>query len=163
MAVSDTDERARGNDYVDRITLSRAIVAALLGGAAFGIPLQFFVGRMGAVGAMYNLGEPSIAIGWAAHMVHSVIFGAVFGMATEVDPLHSWMEESLPTATAVGIGFAMVLYLVNIMFIWPFWLGTVGFEPAMSWSIPYTPVKPVLGHLVFGVILGSVFHLLVDY
>jgi len=149
--------------YVDRITLGRAVVAGVLGGLAFGLVIQFVIGRMGAIGALYNFGDPSIPIGWIAHAVHSVFFGAVFGLVTEQEPFHSWMEHGFVSASLVGIGFGTGLYAVNIAFIWPFWLATVGFPPAAGWSIPFTPVMPLVGHLVFGVILGSVFHLLVDY
>lgn len=163
MAVSDTDEPGYRDDYVDRITLGRAVVAGLIAGAAFGVVIQFGIQRMGAIGALYTFGIPTVSVGWVAHMMHSVLFGVVFGMATEVEPFHSWMEERLATAALVGIGFGVLLYSVNIAFVWPFWLETVGFAPAAAWSIPYTPVRPLVGHLVFGVILGSAFHLLVDY
>ncbi|PSQ19037.1 hypothetical protein BRD00_01960 [Halobacteriales archaeon QS_8_69_26] len=163
MAVSDTDEPAHRDDYVDRITLGRAVAAGVAGGAVFGVVIQFGIGRMAAIGALYTFGIPTVSVGWLAHMMHSVLFGVVFGMATEVEPFHTWMEERLATAALVGIGFGVLLYAVNIAFVWPFWLETVEFAPAADWSIPYTPVRPLVGHLVFGVILGSSFHLLVDY
>ena len=30
-------------------------------------------------------------------------------------------------------------------------------------TIPYTPVRPLFGHLLYGVITGTAFHALVDY
>jgi len=149
--------------YVDRITLSRALVAGVVGGVFFGIPLQFVIGRMAAIGAMYTFGTASIPVGWAAHLGHSAVFGVVFGMATELDPLHSWMERNVGIAAVVGIAFAVCLYAFNIVLAWPVWLQAVGYTPAFSWSIPHTPLAPFLGHLLWGAITGTVFHYLVDY
>lgn len=149
--------------YIDRITLWRAVIAGVVGGVVFGIPLQLLIERMGAIGAMYNGGRPSLAIGWAAHVAHSALFGVVLGLLTETGPLREPMERSYATAAVVGIGFGLALYATNIAFFWPFWLDTVGFPPAAAWSLPYTPVRPLFGHLLYGVTAGTVFHGLVDY
>ncbi len=164
MATRENEEIGGGaTEYVNRITLTRAAVAGLLGGIAFGIPLQFVIGRMGAIGAMYNGGVPSLTIGWAAHIVHSILFGVIFGMATEFQPLHSWMERGIATAAVVGVGFGIALWSVNIAFIWPSWLQLVGFPPAENMSVPFVAMRPLLGHVLYGVIVGTVFHALVDY
>lgn len=139
------------------------MVAGLVAGAVFGVAIQYAIMRMGAIGALYNWGEPSIAIGWFAHVVHSAIFGFVFGLITEQRPFHGWMRRGYPTAIAVGLGFTTILYVVNIGLIWPNWLTAVGFEGASTLPVPFFPVRPLLGHLLFGVILGTVFHVLVEY
>jgi hypothetical protein len=163
MSTRERTERVASGSYVDRITLSKAVVAGVVGGIAFGIPLQFVIGRMGAIGALYTLGEPSVAVGWAAHLVHSAIFGLVFGLVTEGEPLHSLMEDNVGMAGFVGIGFGLALYVLNIGFVWPVWLDAVGFAPAAEWSIPFYPLRPMVGHVVYGAILGFAFALLVDY
>lgn len=149
--------------YVDRITLSRALVAGVIGGIVFGIPLQFVIERMAAIGAMYTFGEPSVTVGWVAHIGHSALFGVIFGLLTELEPAHSWMERGIGTAGLVGIVFAVGLYATNIAFFWPTWLHTVGYAPAAAWTVPHTPLQPFLGHVLWGVITGTVFHYLVDY
>jgi two-component system OmpR family sensor kinase len=163
MATIEDGSGASSLAAVDRITLGRAVVAGLVGGVAFGVPLQLLIGRMGAIGALYNAGTESLAIGWVAHLFHSALFGVVLGLITETGPLRAPMERSLVGAAAVGAGFGLFLYGANIGFLWPFWLETVGFPPAQSWSLPYTPAKPLFGHLLYGVITGTVFHALVDY
>jgi len=163
MGVFETESAAASDPYVKRITLKRAVVAGVVGGVAFGIPLQLLVERMGAVGALYNGGTASIAVGWVAHLGHSALFGVMLGLVTETGPLRALMERSPATAALVGVGFGLVLYATNILFLWPFWLETVGFPPAAEWTIPYTPVRPLFGHLLYGVIAGTVFHALVDY
>lgn len=163
VAADAVGEREYRGSYVDRITLSRALVAGVVGGFFFGIPLQFVIERMAAIGAMYAFGVPSVTVGWVAHLTHSALFGVVFGMVTEVEPFHAWMERNVGVAGLVGLGFAVGLYAVNIVVVWPFWLGTVGYPPAEAWSIPHTPLAPLVGHLLWGAVTGVVFHLLVDY
>jgi len=148
---------------IERITLWRAVIAGVVGGIVFGVPLQLLIERMGAIGALYNGGDPSIAIGWVAHLFHSALFGVLLGLATETGPLRSAMERGYAQSALVGIGFGAVLYATNIAFFWPFWLDTVGFAPAAGWSIPHTPLRPLFGHVLYGVITGTVFHHLVDY
>lgn len=149
--------------YVDRISLAQAVVAGLVGGVFFGFVIQFGVERMAVIGALYNWGEPSLAIGWVAHMVHSALFGLVFGLVTEQEPFHTWMRRGYHTAVLVGLVFALGLYAFNIGVVWPTWLSAVGFVPAFGLPVPFFPVEPLLGHLAYGFILGAVFHLLVDY
>jgi hypothetical protein len=154
---------SRSVTQIERITLWRAVLAGVVGGIVFGVPLQLLIERMGAIGALYSGGEPSIAVGWVAHLFHSALFGVLLGLATETGPLRSTMERGYAHAALVGIGFGAVLYATNIAFLWPFWLDTVGFAPAAAWSIPHTPVRPLFGHVLYGVIAGTVFHHLVDY
>jgi len=149
--------------YVDRISLAQAVVAGLVGGVFFGFVIQFGVERMDAIGALYTLGEPNVAVGWAAHMFHSALFGLIFGLVTEQEPFHTWMRKGYPTAVVVGVVFALGLYAFNIGFVWPTWLTAVGYVPAEALSVPFFPIKPLLGHLAYGFILGGVFHHLVEY
>jgi riboflavin transporter FmnP len=148
---------------VNRITLGRAVVAGVVGGIVFGIPLQFVIERMPAIGALYTGGDPSVAVGWVAHLIHSAIFGLVFGLLTEADAIARLMRDNVGIAGFVGLGYGVVLWSINIAFVWPVWLDAVGFPPAAEWSIPFLAPKPLMGHLIYGVTLGVVFYYLVDY
>jgi hypothetical protein len=148
---------------INRITLSRAVFAGIVGGIAFGVPLQFVIQRMEAIGALYNGGTPSLAIGWGAHLVHSAIFGLAFGLITEAKSVARLMRDNVGIAGFVGLGYGVALWSVNITFIWPTWLDFVGFPPAATWSIPFVAPRPLMGHVIYGVTLGVVFYYLVDY
>jgi hypothetical protein len=148
---------------VNRITLSRAVLAGVVGGIAFGIPLQFVIERMPAIGALYTGGDPSLAVGWVAHLFHSAIFGLVFGLLSEARPVARLMRDNVGIAGFVGLGYGVALWSINIAFVWPVWLDTVGFPPAAEWSVPFLAARPLMGHLIYGVTLGVVFFYLVDY
>lgn len=134
--------------------IRRATLAGLMGGILFGVMIQFGLNRMGAIGAMYTLGSPSLSVGWVAHVGHSVLFGAVFGFVAETDVFFE-RATTVPDGIGLGLAFGITLWAVNIVFLWPLWLGTVGLGAAPS--LPFLPaIQPLVGHLVYGGILGTV-------
>ncbi|WP_267641422.1 hypothetical protein [Haloarchaeobius amylolyticus] len=133
-------------------------IGGLVAGLVFGVLIQFQLGRMTAIGAMYTLGEPSLSVGWMAHLAHSVLFGALFGVAVDREPLRETVG-----AYHVGIGtavaFGVALWALNIVFLWPLWLNNVGFGPGLP--LPNLAVMPLVGHVVYGLLLGLVLAMLV--
>lgn len=136
--------------------VKRATFAGLLAGIVFGLLVQFRLERMGAIGALYTLGDPSVTVGWVAHGVHSVLFGAAFGFLVDRPPLRVHAEDVL-TGPLVGGLYALGLWAVNIAFIWPAWLGAVSAPNAPG--LPYLAVMPLVGHLLYGLLLGAGFSL----
>lgn len=162
MATTERDD-IEPVQIVDRISLWRAVLAGLVGGLAFGLLIQFALERMTAIGAMYTLGEPSLSIGWVAHLFHSVLFGAAFGLVSEHQPIRGFVGRNLATATVAGAVFGVILWSVNIVVLWPLWLQAVSFGPAAGMSVPFLAVRPLVGHVIYGLITGGLFGLLVDY
>ncbi|MEF8773287.1 MAG: histidine kinase [Halobacteriales archaeon] len=134
-----------------------AAVAGITAGIVFGIMIQFVLERMTAIGALYTLGEPSASVGWVAHLGHSALFAAVFALVTGVPALHEYAAD--PTSGAVvGAGYGALLWLANIVVIWPLWLNAVGLPGAPPF--PYLPpasLQPLVGHLVWGGLLGVLY------
>ena len=136
-------------------TLWQAALAGVLAGIVFGFMIQFVLERMTAIGALYTLGDPSVSVGWAAHMAHSAIFGLVFGVLSWWRPV---ADRTASPAGSVVIGgvFGVTLWLVNIVFIWPLWLDAV--SAPMSPPFPFlASVQPLFGHLVWGLLLGGIY------
>ena len=133
-----------------------AVVAGLGAGVVFGFLIQFVLGVMPAIGAMYTLGEPSLSVGWVAHLSHSAIFALLFVVVTWARPVSNYVRNPI-TAAAVGGAFGFALWLVNIGFLWPVWLGSVG---VMDLPIPNFAPRPLVGHLVWGLLLGLFYSLL---
>jgi hypothetical protein len=150
-------------DVVDPIESRNAVVvwgavAGIAAGALFGLLIQFGLNRMTAIGAMYTLGEPSLTVGWVAHMGHSALFGAIFGVVVDRNSLREYVG---PYHTSVGLAvvYGVALWAVNIVFIWPLWLNNVGFSADLP--IPNVAVMPLVGHVVYGVVSGLVLAILV--
>lgn len=127
-------------------------MVGVLAGLVFGAIIQLGLGRMTAIGAMYTLGDPSLTVGWLAHGFHSALFGAFFGLLADTDRVRGY-ATSVPASAALGAAFAVALWAVNIVFVWPVWLNAVSF--AADFSVPNVAVMPLVGHLVWGVLLGA--------
>ncbi|MFB6082524.1 MAG: histidine kinase [Halanaeroarchaeum sp.] len=129
-------------------------IAGIIAGVAFGFLIQYVVGAMQAVGALYTV--PGIATGWVAHLVHSILFALVYAAIVRWEPL-SGAERVWTTGIVVGAGYGLLLWVVNIWFVWPIWLNAVGFPPGSTFPVPYIAVKPLVGHLVYGIVLGGLY------
>lgn len=141
-----------GESTSDRLV--NTVVAGVVAGLVFGVMIQFVLERMTAIGALYTLGDPSLSVGWVAHIVHSVVFALVYAQVTRLGPLPEYADGPV-TGAATGAAFGFLLWFVNIGFVWPVWLNAVGFA---GLPVPYhaEAVQPLVGHLVWGVLLGSI-------
>jgi len=155
--ATETRSLAHVQNPVDR--LQHGLAGGLVAGLAMGLLVQLVLERMTAIGALYTLGDPSLTVGWLAHLFHSALFGALFAVAggpglVERLTVRSPVGESLdgyPAGLLGGIAFATALWAVNIGFVWPVWLGTVGLGGP---PVPNFAVQPLVGHLVYGGLLG---------
>jgi len=142
-----TEETVVGGETIGR-TWSGAAVAGLAGGLAFGVLLQA-MGTMPTIAALY--GSESVAVGWIAHLFHSVVFGLVFAAAVVRT---EYRDADLGTLAAIGAGYGVVLWLVAAAVAMPLWLGALGLDAP---SVPNLDAASVAGHLVYGVVLGAAF------
>jgi hypothetical protein len=155
--ATETRSLARAQNPIDR--LSHGVAGGLVAGLAMGVMVQLVLGRMTAIGALYTLGEPSLTVGWVAHLFHSALFGALFAVAggprlVERLVVRTPIGDTLdgyPAGLLGGVVLATALWAVNIGFVWPVWLGTVGLGGP---PVPNFAVQPLVGHLVYGALLG---------
>jgi hypothetical protein len=150
MATTTTSTPAR--QYRSPWTaLGRGAGSGLVAGLVFGLLIHFVLGRMVTIGALYTLGDPNLTIGWIAHAFNSLLFGGIFGLLALTNRFGPYLER-VQTALGAGILFGTALYVVNIGLIWPLWLNSVGLGANMG--VPFLPMMPFVGHLVYGLILG---------
>lgn len=129
-------------------------IAGVIAGVAFGLLIQHALGAMKAVGAL--VGVPGVVTGWIVHLALSIGFGLLFAGIVDFDPLERYAHR-WTTGAVLGLVFGGLLWVVNLAFVWPIWLNAVGFPPGKTLPVPYLAVKPLVGHLVYGVILGAVY------
>jgi two-component system OmpR family sensor kinase len=141
-----------GHQYRPTAVVGRTALVGVLAGLVFGAGMQFVMGRMTAIGAMYTLGDPSLTVGWVAHLFHSALFGAFFGLVADTRRINRYATQLAPS---VGLGalYATGLWFVNVVFVWPLWLNSVTFGAQIP--LPNLAVMPLVGHLVWGVLLGA--------
>jgi hypothetical protein len=143
-------------------TWGGAVVAGLVAGVAMGLVVQFGAGTMALVGALY--GQPTVLAGWAAHLVHSVLFALVF-VAIVSHPLLDEYTSTAGEIVGLGVGYGAALGLFTGGFLLPLGLSAVG---ARELPVPLLPIPGLVGefalpftfavaHLVYGALLGGVY------
>ncbi|WP_435335695.1 histidine kinase [Haloarchaeobius sp. TZWWS8] len=106
-----------------------------------------------AIPALYGLS--GLPAGIAIHLFHSVIFGLGFAALVRSGPLES-ATGSLASTVGVGAAYGAVIWLLGAAILMPIWLGAVGFH--MAPPVPNIAVQKLVVHLLFGAVLGGVFH-----
>jgi hypothetical protein len=130
-------------------------VAGVLAGAGMAVLLTVVTPPtlFGAIPALYGLSGP--IPGWLVHLTHGGLFGVLFaGLTPGVD--------SRRGVILVAVGFAVVLWFVGAGAIMPIWLQSIGFPGASELTVPNLRVPIFAAHLVYGVVLGTAFAVVVD-
>lgn len=128
-----------------------AVLAGVGAGIAMGLLIQFVMGIMPVIGALY--GVESLAAGWIAHLLHSVAFALVFAAVVSRPPLSEYAESTASIA-GLGLAYGVVLWLVAAAIVMPIWMGLVGLP---SPGVPNVNPQSLVGHLVYGALLGGLY------
>ncbi|SIR50751.1 hypothetical protein SAMN05421858_2560 [Haladaptatus litoreus] len=131
-------------------TWSSSILGGLAGGIVFGILMQS-MGMMPTIASLYGL--DGATMGWVAHLFHSIVFGLLFGGIVTMTRLRKYADRIAPT-TGLGAVYGVLLWFVAATIVMPLWLGAVGMEMP---PVPNFDPMSLVGHLVYGVVLGAVF------
>jgi two-component system OmpR family sensor kinase len=132
--------------------LRYAALAGLGAGVVMGSLLQVLTGGITVIGALY--GGQSLAVGWVAHLFHSVLFSAVLVGALR----RSGLGRGLGTpheALGLGVGYGALLWVVGAGLVMPAWLSAT----AVATPIPNLQLPSLAVHLVWGGVLGGLLHL----
>jgi XapX domain-containing protein len=136
----------------------RGTLAGLVAGIVFGVLLSLFTVRtpagnrvimMELVGEM--TGTKSLMIGWAYHLFDSIVMGAIFGA------LVGTRVRSYQEGFKFGPLFGLTWWILGGLFLMPILLGMSLFSPQTIEPVQPVALQSLLGHLVFGLILGGVF------
>lgn len=131
-----------------RRTWTGAALGGLAGGLVFGLLLQS-LGMMPVIGSLY--GMESVAVGWVAHLFHSVVFALVFAAAVVWT---DYRDAGPAQLAALGTGYGVLLWLVAAAVVMPLWMSAIGLAAP---AIPNLDVNSLVGHVLYGALLGAVF------
>jgi len=130
-------------------------VSGLIAGVVMGFMLQMMMTPVitTAIPALY--GANGIVAGWIAHLFHSVVFGLIFAAAVTSVPSLSAYADRVSTGAGLGIVYGVIVWIVAAAIVMPIWLSAVGFPGAPP--LPNFNPMSLVGHVVFGVVLGGLF------
>ncbi|MGJ7440642.1 hypothetical protein [Aquipuribacter sp. MA13-6] len=117
------------------------IAGGLAGGVAFGLMMQV-MGMLAMVGML--VGSESLAVAWLAHLAISAAIGAGFGL------LLAPRVSGLGVGLALGAGYGLLWWVLGPLLLMPAAMGM----PVLD--LDATAWQSLLGHLVFGLVLGAV-------
>ena len=138
-----------------RSKLVAGVLAGLMGGLVFGVMMQMMTapspdgGRMpmmAMVAAVVR--SDSLAVGWLYHLFNSAVIGALFAVVL------GDRVDSFGRGAAGGALWGVVWWILGALILMPLLLGMPVFA-----ALRMAPMRPVamgslVGHLLFGVILG---------
>jgi hypothetical protein len=124
-------------------------VGGIAGAIAFGALMAVQMPAMLEMGipAMYGL-EGGL-VGWIIHVSHGAVLGVVFAAVLAVA---GQSQRGVIRTTALGLAYGVVVWIGLAVIVMPIWLSIVGFP--MAPPLPNVDVGSLVGHAVYGVVLG---------
>ncbi|MCU4751055.1 histidine kinase [Natrialbaceae archaeon A-chndr2] len=141
--------------FETRLAWKHGAIAGLLATIGMGLAISVMDIELlrVAIAGLYGQ-EGSLATGWLAHLIHGTLFGIVFALVRTEPALAGFVGSSGKTVAA-AIVYALVLTLAGAGIVMPIWLSMVGFASPLP--VPNLSLASVLWHLIYGVLLGSLF------
>ncbi|HEU4343153.1 MAG TPA: hypothetical protein VFU31_16490 [Candidatus Binatia bacterium] len=141
--------------------VNNGIVAGLVGGVVFGIMMQMMNAPTPEGGQMSMMAmvakvvrSDSIAVGWIYHLFNSAVIGAIFG----------WLLGDRSHRFSAGIGwgalYGFAWWILGALILMPLLLGMPSFAPLIMAPMRPVAIGSLVGHLIYGVILGGGFAML---
>ena len=146
-------------------------ISGLVGSAAFGVLLWALDPEYVAAGipAIYGL-DPAGAVGWGLHLLHGLVLGAVFGFLVTREPILGTLTADVATGFIAAMGPGLRISLAGLVYGLTIWMllpmvalsiwATVG--GIAETGFPGTAVESLIGHMLYGLLLGALFSLFVE-
>src|SRR3989337_2214284 len=107
------------------------------------MPMMAMVGQI--------VGSPTVGVGWVYHLFNSAVIGAIFGFLLG-DRVHGFAP-----ALGWGAAYGFVWLILGGLILMPILLGMPAFAPLTMAPMRMVAMGSLVGHLVFGLILGGKF------
>lgn len=138
--------------------IGASVVAGLIGGVVFGLMMQMMMaptpdgGQMPMMAMIGQIvGSPTVAAGWVYHLLNSAVIGAIFGWLVG-DRVHGYAA-----ALGWGAAYGFVWWIVGGLILMPLFLGMNPFAPLMMPPMRMVAMGSLVGHLLYGMILGGAY------
>lgn len=124
--------------------IKHGIYAGLAGGVVFGV-MMALMGTLPMIGKM--VGHPNAAAGALVHLLNSAVIGAAFAI------LFDRLSRDTAGGLRSGLAYGGIWWLLGPLTLMPLFMG-MGL--GVNWNIgaAFKMMPSLVGHLVFGVVLG---------
>ena len=133
---------------------TRQLKLGAYGGIAGGLIFGMMMGMMGMlpmIGSM--VGQSTAGAGFAVHMVNSVIIGVGFAI------LLGRFVSGVGSGVGIGLAYGGVWWILGPLTLMPLFMG-MGFGVNWSAAAAASMLPSLVGHFVYGGVLGLVYGLL---
>lgn len=138
--------------------IGASVIAGLIAGIVFGAMMQMMMaptpegGQMPVLAMVGQIvGSPTVGAGWAYHLFNSAVIGAIFGW------LLGTRAYTYSAGLGWGAGYGFAWWIVGGLILMPLLLGMPAFAPLMMPPMRVVAMGSLLGHLVYGLILGGTY------
>ena len=131
------------------------IVAGLVAGVAFGVAMQMMSAPTPDGGSMPMIvmvamvvRSQSVVVGWLYHLFNSAVIGAIFG----------WFVgnrlQSYAASLVWGALYGVAWWILGGLVLMPLLLGMSAFAPVATADMQSVAIGSLVGHIMYGLILG---------
>ncbi len=141
-----------------RSRITDGAIAGIAGGLVFGIMMQMMnaptpdgqsMPMMSMVAMVVR--SKSLAVGWLYHLFNSAVIGGLFGLFFDA------RVRSIPTGLAWGAAWGAIWWVLGALILMPLLLGMEAFASLKMPAMRPVAMGSLMGHLVYGLILGGVY------
>lgn len=146
-------------------------VGGAIGAAVFGLVIWFFQPEAieAAIPSAYGI-DPAGVTGWLIHIGHGIVLGLIFGFIVTRRPVLGAIRMNPETdaisntsvairVVGAGVAYGIAVWAILPVIVLPAWMEAFGTGDG---GFPIVAVESLLGHVLFGIVLGLVFAVIVD-
>jgi uncharacterized membrane protein YagU involved in acid resistance len=130
---------------------ARGLKWGAYGGVAGGLIFGGMMGMMGMLPMIGQMvGQPSALVGFAVHMVNSVIIGIGFSLVL------GRLAKDLANGLTSGLAYGAVWWVLGPLTLMPLFMG-MGLGVNWNATAAVAMLPSLVGHLIYGGILGFIY------
>jgi hypothetical protein len=141
-----------------RSNIPASVIAGLMAGVVFGIMMHMMTapapdgGRMPVIAMVGQIvGSPTVTAGWLYHLFNSAVIGAIFGW------LVAPRVRGYGSAFGWGAAYGFAWWILGGLVLMPVMLGMPPFAPVTMPDMQMVAMGSLVGHVIYGLVLGGVF------
>jgi len=141
-----------------RSKIAAGALAGLAGGLLFGIMMQMMSAPTPEGGKMPMMAmvamvvrSNSLAVGWLYHLFNSAVIGALFGAVL------GGRVRNIGSGIGWGAVWGFVWWILGGLILMPVFLGMPAFAPLQMPPMRMVAMGSLIGHLIYGVVMGFAF------